>query len=649
MATWVRSFTADLTGTIDLDLTGPADLDNDTVPSDWDGTAVNSVRFQFTLSHTGTFSNDNFDLNDGTATGVEIETTGGTQLASVAPTGQINSGTSTVVVDSTDNSPNNTASNADWSGAQFNGISSGIIAHFNKTKGPDGVTPRILSASVTITIDYTPQANPQQDLTGTLFTSSTTWPGGGTVASSYDLTGVVFTSATTWPSSGAGEITHVGSTISGEINGADVTITLPGTPLEGDTVVVLGGHSDETAAAGPSTAGYTEHSTNQVAGLPGTLGIWTKVMGATPDTQVVGRNTGNAADACSYAVYVLRGVDQTTPIDQTSVYQALQTSVTSFDPPSITTQTDGAWVIAAAVCDTASTWNSTPYNVHALNDERTDTNRFNLATDTTEVATAGAEDPGTFGMGGSGDGFGATFAIRPEPAGGTVATTYALTGVVFTSATTWPGGGTVTGGGAVQQDLTGNLFTSATTWPGGGTVTPGAVALTGTLFTSATTWPGGGTIGGTYPLTGTLFTSSTTWPGSGVVTGGGAQPLAGILFTSATTWPGGGTIDVGAVALTGNLFTSSTTWPGGGTVAQVSPLTGVVFTSATTWPGGGTISVGAVALTGVVFTSATVFHGGSIVFADSGTWQTGSTTVGRQAGALSAAHQTGTLITDRNE
>jgi hypothetical protein len=156
MATWVRSFSADLTGSADTLLSGPADLDNDTAPGDFLPANVTSVRFQFTLSHTGTFNTgtgaDSYSLTPET---VEIESSGGTQLATVNPTGTITNGTATVAVDLTDNSPNTGATEANWTSAQFNGVTSSQITDFNQGKGPDGVVPRILASSVTITITYT--------------------------------------------------------------------------------------------------------------------------------------------------------------------------------------------------------------------------------------------------------------------------------------------------------------------------------------------------------------------------------------------------------------------------------------------------------------------------------------------------------------
>ena len=161
MATWVRSFTADLTGSADLDMSGPADLDTDTAPGDFDETAVTAVRLEATLSHTGTF---------GTGTGRRLAQPEPRRRAKASkskrpaapsspcspPAGQVTDGTATVAIDETDNSPNTGASSADWQGAQFNGTNGGVVTDFAQGKGPDGTAARILAASVTVTITYTP-------------------------------------------------------------------------------------------------------------------------------------------------------------------------------------------------------------------------------------------------------------------------------------------------------------------------------------------------------------------------------------------------------------------------------------------------------------------------------------------------------------
>ncbi len=63
MATWIRSFSSDLTGATDADLDGPADLSSDTAPGDFDPTGVTAVQFEYTVGHQDAGNNDTLDPN----------------------------------------------------------------------------------------------------------------------------------------------------------------------------------------------------------------------------------------------------------------------------------------------------------------------------------------------------------------------------------------------------------------------------------------------------------------------------------------------------------------------------------------------------------------------------------------------------------
>lgn len=111
---------------------------------------MTSVRFQYTVDvASGTFDDDTVTLQP-----VQIETSGGTQLATVSASGTLQSGTTSVAIDLTDNSPSTSHNATDWSGAVFDGVTSQIIAQYNANMKADGVAVQILSSSVTITITY---------------------------------------------------------------------------------------------------------------------------------------------------------------------------------------------------------------------------------------------------------------------------------------------------------------------------------------------------------------------------------------------------------------------------------------------------------------------------------------------------------------
>lgn len=233
MATWVRSFSADLTGSSNSSLVGPADLDNDAPPSDFNPAAVNSVRFQFTLSHTGTISDDSWALQE-----VEIETTGGTQIASVNSSGTLDSGNSTVTIDLTDATVNNGLTETDWQDAQFNGTGTNI-ATFSQSMGPDGAAARILASSVTITIDYDPDLSQSIEVGGASETEAVN-------AVTLDLSGLVGKATEV---EAAGEVTVAGVTAAPELQISSLRIDLTYEVASSPTILVNKATETESANA----------------------------------------------------------------------------------------------------------------------------------------------------------------------------------------------------------------------------------------------------------------------------------------------------------------------------------------------------------------------------------------------------------------
>lgn len=122
-----------------------------------------------------------------------------------------------------------------------------------------------------------------------------------------------------------------------DINGTDVTLNFA-RALENDVAVVFGGYSTLPASAPTAPTGYTEIHTS---GADPRVGMWYKVMGATPDTSVTCDGGGEVTESVAYTVFILRGVDTSNVMDVTAVEAALH------DPPSITPSTSGALVVAA--------------------------------------------------------------------------------------------------------------------------------------------------------------------------------------------------------------------------------------------------------------------------------------------------------------
>ena len=200
-------------------------------------------------------------------------------------------------------------------------------------------------------------------------------------------------------------------------NGGDVTLTFDTItpPLEGDVVVVFGGHGVAvTSLSAPvpnQGSAYTQIGIH--TGSAPIFGAWYKRMGATVDTSVLCSGGGNNADASSWACWVLSGVDADTVLDQTTTTAGPTTS-TNPDPAAITTQTDGAWVLAmagSAVSD-AAPGTISGYANH-INSNRNETNDLSAAGATFENPTADAENPGAWSAWGSGAWYAITAALKP--------------------------------------------------------------------------------------------------------------------------------------------------------------------------------------------------------------------------------------------
>ncbi len=168
MATWVRNGTGTLPSNTDGPLTGTIELDNATVPGDFDADAVNSVRIQYrTEIGSGTFTapEDHTVLR-----AVELNLNGvGTAIASVDGTDiDLDGGSDPIDTDETDSSIATGFTNAQWEGAELNPAVVATVrnwTNYNQDMGKDGVLVQVASTGlvVTVTIDYTPDTGVNVD------------------------------------------------------------------------------------------------------------------------------------------------------------------------------------------------------------------------------------------------------------------------------------------------------------------------------------------------------------------------------------------------------------------------------------------------------------------------------------------------------
>jgi len=200
-----------------------------------------------------------------------------------------------------------------------------------------------------------------------------------------------------------------GGALTGGINnGNAVTLTFPGGVQQDDVVYVCSG-IDGTVS--PSTSGYTQIAAVTSGGHR--VGVWRKIMGATPDASVTISGTGQPQDAHAVVALILRGVETTQPEDVAATTDS--GSSTNPDNPAITTTFSTTLILAFAssrVNDTAITAPS-GYN-NQTDIAVSDTNPSTTAVATKELSPAGTEDPASWTDWASGTWGAITVAVRPS-------------------------------------------------------------------------------------------------------------------------------------------------------------------------------------------------------------------------------------------
>jgi hypothetical protein len=194
-----------------------------------------------------------------------------------------------------------------------------------------------------------------------------------------------------------------------------VDVTLPGSPVTGDLIVVFLVSAEAFPTAGINTASYSSiHNTTSAS--PGYQSRY-KVMGGTPDT-VVNVNA-RTTDKMVVLVRNYRGIDTSTIPDNGATTSANSTSGMP-DAPSYTTVTNGALVIAFGGLDDDDVSSSVTAPSGYGNLLKADTGQGLTTAGSTAmiadkiVTTAGADDPAVFGGTGTDAWRAATWAIRPS-------------------------------------------------------------------------------------------------------------------------------------------------------------------------------------------------------------------------------------------
>ncbi len=404
------------------------------------------------------------------------------------------------------------------------------------------------------------------------------------------------------------------------INGGNVTLTFDtgaNAPQTGDVVVVFGGSGSDGAGTvkGISTAGYALIDGTDGADVQ--VKAWYKIMGATPDTTVVGLGGGDTGDGVVYGAYVIDGATvDVTVLDQTTTKVGQVTGVPN--APSIATQTAGAMVIALAgghLID-ASVGTVSGYSNALELASATETDPMTLAAATKIVASPSTEDPAAWSAWTSANYVAITIALKPAPAAGSCSST---------GSTPWSTGSTWTG---TCRGVSGQPWINDTVTILNGhnvTIPTGLLALAGNVTVNS-----GGTL--TITSSGNLNISGNfTNSGGGTVTGTG--PLK--LFGSGTTIDGSGTMTglTGATTLSNNKTISATAALSFGGAMNVTTGSAITITAGADITVAGTTTVTS---TGSVTNNGTFTATGT--FTGTGTWTQGSNSTLNLGGATTNAN-----------
>lgn len=221
-------------------------------------------------------------------------------------------------------------------------------------------------------------------------------------------------SDTTGPSgiSIVGTGSHVDDTSSSTTH----SITLP-TGIQADDLICIWANTQSSTSDGaPTATGYTQRYSQGAASSfrPLITLLYKKATDTSDSGASVTLTWGVSCDANMVAV-VFRGVDTTTPFDATE--PSSTSGGSNPDPASITTATDGAWVLAVVDGNRTPTSTPTISTGYATAVTQVPADKSCIVT-YKEVTTAGAENPGAWTWTPIDNHTATTTALRPASGGG---------------------------------------------------------------------------------------------------------------------------------------------------------------------------------------------------------------------------------------
>lgn len=196
-------------------------------------------------------------------------------------------------------------------------------------------------------------------------------------------------------------------------DGGDAVLSLPSGLQAGDVVYVFSGVTAATPVASTTPSGWTKVESTYDYSFVRT-DLYRKTMGGTPDTSVTIVGTTAADSSCAAVAIALRGVDTSTPEDATPTYTGVNAA--NPDPASITTVTDGAYVLVFAASSANDTSVTVPsgYSNHVQITQADTVYHVTVAGATKLITTAGAENPGSWTAFATGRYATWTVAVRPS-------------------------------------------------------------------------------------------------------------------------------------------------------------------------------------------------------------------------------------------
>lgn len=203
------------------------------------------------------------------------------------------------------------------------------------------------------------------------------------------------------------------------IDGGNPSVDVSGWGLAQNDILVAFVAAPGNSGTVPSISGYTSlfTSSSGVSATPKCVAAY-KIMGATPDTSVVGTGTGDAADSINIVVFGFRGEDPATQPDATAT--SATGSASAPNNPAITTVTANAGVVAFAASAVSDASVTAPSGYGGLaNVNGTDTRNMSTAGAWNSIASPGAEDPAAWTLWSNGQWIAITCAIRPETSSAT--------------------------------------------------------------------------------------------------------------------------------------------------------------------------------------------------------------------------------------